>query len=210
MAARFTGPQRPGPADVLGAQARRRAALQARAARNRRVERRPRRIEISRLALTLRDAERIDFAVECSKGTYVRVLAADVGRALGTVAHLERLRRTAGRGLPRRAGALARGFADVARWARRRPCIPVRDALAGYAAFPARARRPSAALRRGQQDPLARLASPAARAKRRSSSTTLATVAGVIESAGARPGVASGAPASLRTDSCFTSVETPC
>ena len=28
--------------------------------------------------------------VECSKGTYVRVLAADLGRALGTVAHLER------------------------------------------------------------------------------------------------------------------------
>jgi tRNA pseudouridine55 synthase len=34
-------------------------------------------------------------AVECSTGTYVRVLAADLGRALGGGAHLRRLRRTA-------------------------------------------------------------------------------------------------------------------
>lgn len=33
--------------------------------------------------------------VRCSKGTYVRVLAADLGRALGTGAHLAGLRRTA-------------------------------------------------------------------------------------------------------------------
>ena len=33
--------------------------------------------------------------VECSSGTYVRVLAADLGRALGGGAHLRRLRRTA-------------------------------------------------------------------------------------------------------------------
>jgi tRNA pseudouridine55 synthase len=36
---------------------------------------------------------RID--VTCSQGTYVRVLAADIGRALGGGAHLRRLRRTA-------------------------------------------------------------------------------------------------------------------
>ena len=34
-------------------------------------------------------------AVDCSSGTYVRVLAADLGRALGGGAHLRRLRRTA-------------------------------------------------------------------------------------------------------------------
>jgi tRNA pseudouridine55 synthase len=34
-------------------------------------------------------------AVECSSGTYVRSLAADLGEALGGVAHLRRLRRTA-------------------------------------------------------------------------------------------------------------------
>ena len=37
----------------------------------------------------------IDFVIVCSGGTYVRVLAADVGAALGCGAHLTRLRRTA-------------------------------------------------------------------------------------------------------------------
>ncbi len=37
----------------------------------------------------------VDFVVVCSGGTYVRVLAADVGAAVGCGAHLTRLRRTA-------------------------------------------------------------------------------------------------------------------
>lgn len=37
----------------------------------------------------------VDFLIVCSGGTYVRVLAADVGTALGCGAHLTRLRRTA-------------------------------------------------------------------------------------------------------------------
>lgn len=36
----------------------------------------------------------VDFRVTCSKGTYVRVLAADLGAAAGTAAHLVALRRT--------------------------------------------------------------------------------------------------------------------
>ncbi len=39
-------------------------------------------------------APRVRFRVTCSKGTYVRVLAADLGRALGCGAHLSALRRT--------------------------------------------------------------------------------------------------------------------
>ena len=46
------------------------------------VEREAREIEIGAFRLLLRDPERLDFTVECSKGTYVRVLAADVGRSL--------------------------------------------------------------------------------------------------------------------------------
>jgi tRNA pseudouridine55 synthase len=41
------------------------------------------------------DAATFAFAVTCSGGTYVRVLVADVGRALGCGAHLTALRRTA-------------------------------------------------------------------------------------------------------------------
>jgi tRNA pseudouridine55 synthase len=38
---------------------------------------------------------RFTFRARCSKGTYIRSLARDMGRELGTGAHLERLRRTA-------------------------------------------------------------------------------------------------------------------
>jgi tRNA pseudouridine55 synthase len=58
------------------------------------VDREAREITIDALELRLAEPTAIDFVVRCSKGTYVRVLAADLGRALGTVAHLERLRRT--------------------------------------------------------------------------------------------------------------------
>lgn len=57
------------------------------------VEREPRTVVIDELRLEPRGDERLAFRVACSKGTYVRVLAEDIGRALGTVAHLEELRR---------------------------------------------------------------------------------------------------------------------
>ncbi len=58
------------------------------------VEREPRPIVISRLRLVHWDPERPLVEVACSKGTYVRVLAQDIGAALGCGAHLHRLRRT--------------------------------------------------------------------------------------------------------------------
>ena len=62
------------------------------------LERKARRVAIHSLELT--DAEsaladgRFSFAVRCSKGTYVRTLAADIGELLGCGAHLAALRRT--------------------------------------------------------------------------------------------------------------------
>ncbi|HEY8145850.1 MAG TPA: tRNA pseudouridine(55) synthase TruB [Kofleriaceae bacterium] len=58
------------------------------------VERAPRPITIGRFDLVGFDPPRAAFAVDCSKGTYVRSLVADLGRALGCGAHLTRLRRT--------------------------------------------------------------------------------------------------------------------
>lgn len=58
------------------------------------VERASRSIHIDELSLELVAEDRIGFRVSCSKGTYIRVLAEDIGRALGTVAHLKSLRRT--------------------------------------------------------------------------------------------------------------------
>ncbi len=59
------------------------------------VERAPRKVTV--YSLTLRDfsATEVALSVRCSKGFFVRALAADLGRALGSTAHLKSLRRTA-------------------------------------------------------------------------------------------------------------------
>jgi tRNA pseudouridine55 synthase len=58
------------------------------------LEREPRGVRIDRLVLTQFDGDRAEVEVDCSKGTYVRVLAEDIGAALGCGAHLAALRRT--------------------------------------------------------------------------------------------------------------------
>jgi tRNA pseudouridine55 synthase len=59
------------------------------------IERAPRSIQIDRLELHRISDTEIEFDVSCSRGTYVRTLAADMGTELGCVAHLKRLRRLA-------------------------------------------------------------------------------------------------------------------
>ena len=61
------------------------------------VERKARRVVIKRLdLLAFRAGERaeVDIELACSKGTYVRSIAEDLGRALGCGAHVSVLRRT--------------------------------------------------------------------------------------------------------------------
>lgn len=58
------------------------------------VERPPRAVEVRVLELVRLEPPRIAFRVACSKGTYVRTLCDDLGRALGCGAALESLRRT--------------------------------------------------------------------------------------------------------------------
>jgi tRNA pseudouridine55 synthase len=59
------------------------------------VERAPRRVTIHRLDVVEWRHDRLVIDVRCSKGTYVRTLAEDIGEALGCGAHLSALRRTA-------------------------------------------------------------------------------------------------------------------
>jgi tRNA pseudouridine55 synthase len=59
------------------------------------TERKPRRVEILALELLDFSPPLLELRVRCSKGTYIRTLAADVGAALGCGAHLAALRRTA-------------------------------------------------------------------------------------------------------------------
>ena len=58
------------------------------------VAREPRTILITCLALRVHGGDAIEFDVACSKGTYVRVLAQEIAVAVGSVGHLEALRRT--------------------------------------------------------------------------------------------------------------------
>lgn len=58
------------------------------------VEREPRPVTIFRLDILRVELPLVEIAVTCSKGTYVRTLAYDLGEALGCGAHLTALRRT--------------------------------------------------------------------------------------------------------------------
>ena len=64
------------------------------ARRNKTVERVPVKITIYQISLLDYNEPVITFEVTCSKGTYVRVLGADIAAKLGTVGHLTALIRT--------------------------------------------------------------------------------------------------------------------
>ncbi len=91
--ARFTGPieQRPPMHSALKHEGR---ALYEYARRGIEVERAARRITIHALDIVDWQDDRLTLDVRCSKGTYVRTLAEDIGAALGCGAHLAALRRT--------------------------------------------------------------------------------------------------------------------
>jgi tRNA pseudouridine55 synthase len=88
-------------------------------------KRRVRIMELTILSLNLPD---VTFRVVCSSGTYVRTLAADLGKDLGVGAHLKALRRMAsgsyGVGEALRSGEMGSSAEAV-----RKRIIPLRDAL---------------------------------------------------------------------------------
>ncbi len=59
------------------------------------VKRKARRIRIDEIVLEGRSADTLSLEIACSKGTYIRTLAEDIGRALGCGAHVKSLHRTA-------------------------------------------------------------------------------------------------------------------
>ena len=58
-----------------------------------RVKLEPREITIHDLDIQIIDQQTLSLAVECSSGTYIRVLGEDIAKALGTVGHLVYLKR---------------------------------------------------------------------------------------------------------------------
>lgn len=64
------------------------------ARKNKNVELKSRKVKVSSFDLLNIDLPKIDFSVECTKGTYIRSLVHDFGKALGKGAYLTNLRRT--------------------------------------------------------------------------------------------------------------------
>lgn len=95
------------------------------------IERPARRVTVYELVLCAFEApDRARLRIRCSKGTYIRSLAADLGRALGVGAHMAELRRTAS-GPFRLAQAMTLDEIDAAvDEGRALPVISLREALA--------------------------------------------------------------------------------
>jgi tRNA pseudouridine55 synthase len=94
------------------------------------VERPTRRVTVRRFDLEATDEPGVLAAVvECSSGTYVRTLAADLGAALGGGAHLRSLRR-------RRVGSFDEAAARPLEALGRRDVLPPARALAHLATAP--------------------------------------------------------------------------
>ena len=66
----------------------------AKARRGENVVVKPRKVHIREFEIVRIDMPTVEFRVVCSKGTYIRSLASDFGKALNNGAHLSRLRRT--------------------------------------------------------------------------------------------------------------------
>ena len=64
------------------------------ARKNKEVKLKSRKVTINEFTLLNIDLPRIDFAVSCTKGTYIRSLVNDFGKALNNGAYLSQLRRT--------------------------------------------------------------------------------------------------------------------
>jgi tRNA pseudouridine55 synthase len=68
--------------------------LYKKARRGEEIERRPRQVRVDRFDITKVDGPDVHFEIACSKGTYIRSLANDLGKALEVGGHLVALRRT--------------------------------------------------------------------------------------------------------------------
>ncbi len=98
------------------------------------LEREARQVTIHQLELLSYDAPLLRLRVTCSKGTYIRVLGEDIGKALGCGAHLQALRRTGVGNLTLEGAMTLLDFGQIAETERAARIAPV-DAL--LSTFPA-------------------------------------------------------------------------
>lgn len=95
------------------------------------VERAPRRVRILELECVEFTPPFLDLRVRCTKGTYVRTLAEDIGDALGTGAHLAALRRTGSGGFRVDGASTLEALEAMPESVRARHLLPLDSLLAG-------------------------------------------------------------------------------
>jgi len=101
------------------------------ARQGRAVEVEPREVHVHRLELLARHGPLIELRVACSKGTYVRSLADDIGSELGTGGCLAGLRRTATGGFRLEEATGLEALQEMAPEQRDRVLLPLDRLLAG-------------------------------------------------------------------------------
>jgi tRNA pseudouridine55 synthase len=123
------------------------------ARRGEEVERSPRRVTITLLELVGGSPQRPELRIRCSKGTYIRSLAQDIGVALGSRAHLAALRRTASGRFRIEDAASLEGLGTATPAERQQRLLPLAELLVGLprAELDAQA---AARLRNGQALPI--------------------------------------------------------
>lgn len=96
------------------------------------VERAARAVTIHALDIVLWQSPTLVIDVRCSKGTYIRSLAEDIGQALGCGAHLAALRRTASGALGLEGAITIEALAEIDEAARAARLLPVDSLLAAW------------------------------------------------------------------------------
>ena len=129
--ARFTGPidQCPPMHSALKHQGR---ALYEYARQGIEVERAPRRVSIHRIDIIEWQSPALVIDVSCSKGTYIRTLAEDIGAALGCGAYLSALRRTGSGALELQHAVTIEALAAMSEAERVARLLPADQLLAGW------------------------------------------------------------------------------
>jgi tRNA pseudouridine55 synthase len=97
------------------------------------IPREPRFIHVAKFELLNYAAPDAAFRVSCSKGTYVRTLANDLGRTLGPGAHLTALRRTASGDIRIEQAATLEALEKMPRNEIAARLLPLRDAVPAHA-----------------------------------------------------------------------------
>jgi tRNA pseudouridine55 synthase len=96
------------------------------------VEREPRRVTIHAVDIVDWQSPTLVIDVACSKGTYIRALAEDIGAALGCGAYLAALRRTGSGGLQLEQAVTLEGLAELDEAARDALLLPLDVLLGGW------------------------------------------------------------------------------